>query len=184
MTDELTLLATLNPVPADAVTGQVDSAEARALCERLTAATPRQRRIPRPRRALAIALAAVVVGGGTAVGAKLGLSGSEVQQFLPRGHAVFTGTDPTCVPVRENVEYDCTLARSPTGLTVTGSDGLPAFKGTVVQIVDGQNHVAGGCRARTDDGMQWSCYLGDEAVKQQILDTSLLGVTQVGPAHG
>ena len=131
-----------------------------------------------------LAAAVLVVCGGTAVGATMVLTGSEVQQFLPRGHAVFTGTDPTCVPVGENVEYDCTLAHSPTGMTVAGSDGLPAFRGTVVQIVDDHNRVAGGCRARTDDGMHWSCYLGDEAVKQGILDKSLLGQTQLAPGHG
>lgn len=184
MNAELVVVEQENPVLAEAVAGQARSPQARAVYTSIVASDRPARRRRLPRRALVLVGAVLVVCGGTAVGAKIALTGSEVQQFLPRGHAVFTGTDPTCVAVRENVEYDCTLAHSPTGLTVTGSDGQPAFKGTVVQIVDGQNHVAGGCRARTDDGMHWSCYLGDEAVKQQILDKSLLGTTQVGPAHG
>jgi hypothetical protein len=183
MNAELALVAQENPVHAEAVAGLARSPQAQALCASIVASDRPALRRP-PRRALVLVAAVLVVCGGTAVGAVIALTGSEVQEFLPRGHAVFTGTDPTCVAVRENVEYDCTLAHSPTGMTITGSDGLPAFKGTVVQIVDGQNHIAGGCRARTDDGMHWRCYLGDEAVKQQILDKSLLGATQVGPAHG
>ena len=182
MNAEIELVARLNPVPAEAVSGVASGPDAHALCRAIVeSGRPAQRF---PRRTVVLAVAALVVCGGTAVGAKIALTGSEVQQFLPRGHAVFTGTDPTCVTVRENVEYDCALAHQPTGLTVSGQDGLPAFKGTVVQIVDDQNRVAGGCRARTNDGMHWSCYLGDEAVKQGILDRSLLGVTQLEPGHG
>jgi len=183
MTTELTLVAQENPVPAEAVASLAQSPSAQALCRSIVVSRAPARR-PFPRRTLILVAAVLVVCGGTAVGAKIALTGSEVQQFLPRGHAVFAGTDPTCVAVRQNVEYDCTLAHTPTRMTVTGADGRPAFKGAVVQIVDDRNHVAGGCRARTDDGMHWSCYLGEEAVKQQILDRSLLGITQLAPGHG
>ena len=44
-----------------------------------------------------------------------------------------------------------------------------AFKGWVDDIVDGDHHVAGGCRALTEDGLHWRCYLGEEAVKQGII---------------
>jgi hypothetical protein len=184
MNTEIALVAKLNPVPPAAVAGAAGGADARALCRAIVESDRSVRRRRLSRRALVFVVSALVVCGGTAVGAKIALTGSEVQGFLPRGSAIFIGTDPTCTAVRPGVEYDCTLASVPTREQAFDQDGSLDFKGWVDGIVDQNNHVAGGCRAMTKDGLHWVCYLGEEAVKQGILDESLLGTNQVGPGHG
>jgi hypothetical protein len=41
--------------------------------------------------------------------------------------------------------------------------------------VDASKHVNGGCRSESADGREWTCYVGQEAVKQQIIGPDLLG---------
>jgi hypothetical protein len=42
----------------------------------------------------------------------------------------------------------------------------------------------GGCRALTADGRQWSCYLGEAAVRQKIIAKDFLGQHSEGPGVG
>lgn len=184
MNTEIALVAKLNPVPPESVVGAASGADARALRRAIVESNRSVRRRRRPRRALVLAVAVLVVCGGTAVGAKIALTGSDVQEFLPRSSAVFTGTNPTCTTVRPGVEYDCTLASVPTQEQAFDQEGNLDFKGWVDDIVDQNNHVAGGCRALTKDGLHWRCYLGQEAVKQAIISQDFLGQTQLAPGHG
>jgi hypothetical protein len=63
---------------------------------------------------------------------------------------------------------------------------LPAgsWKGTVEPTVDHTKHVNGGCRSLNADGTHWRCYVGDEAVKQQIIGSALLGEFSPAPGQG
>jgi hypothetical protein len=131
-----------------------------------------------PPRRLAVVLAAfAVVIPAAAVGAVVLVGGDEVATTLEPGAAIFAGAHPTCTVVRANVEYHCALDKPP----------LPEvqdFKGTVEPTVDATKHVNGGCRSLTSDGLSWECYLGEEAVRQQIVSESFLGEYAPAPGHG
>ena len=105
------------------------------------------------------------------------VGGDEVATTLEPGAAIFAGTHPSCTVVRANIEYHCTLDKPP----------LPEvqdFKGTVEPTVDATKHVNGGCRSLTSDGLSWECYLGEEAVTQQIVSEGFLGEYAPSPGHG
>jgi hypothetical protein len=89
------------------------------------------------------------------------------------------GTEPSCVVVHDQVEYRCTLARTPHGEIAPGR-----FKGTVEPTVDASGTVNGGCRALSADGREWSCYLGRAAVDQKIIGAGFLGRHSEGPGAG
>jgi hypothetical protein len=184
MNTELALVAQENPVPEGEVAGLVRSPQARAVYASIVVTERPAHRRRLSQRALVLVAAVLVVCGGTAVGAKIALTGSEVQEFLPRGSAIFIGTNPTCVDLRPGIEFECTLASVPTQEQAFASDGSLDFKGWVDDIVDSNHKVAGGCRAETKDGLHWRCYLGEEAVKQQIIAQGFLGQTQLQPGHG
>src|SRR5919197_499861 len=139
------------------------------------AARDLRRRFLHPSRRLAVALvAAAVAVPAAAVGAVELMGGDQVAQTLEPGAAIFAGADPTCTIVRANVEYHCVLAKPP----------LPEvqdFKGTVEPTVDATKHVNGGCRSLTSDGLSWECYLGEEAVRQQIVSEGFLGADAPSP---
>jgi hypothetical protein len=131
---------------------------------------------PSRRFAVVLALLAVVIPAA-AVGAVVLVGGDEVATTLEPGAAIFAGTHPSCTVVRANVEYHCTLDKAP----------LPEvqdFKGTVEPTVDATKHVNGGCRSLTSDGLSWECYLGEEAVTQQIVSEGFLGEYAPSPGHG
>jgi hypothetical protein len=56
--------------------------------------------------------------------------------------------------------------------------------GTVEPTVDATKHVNGGCRSLASDGREWECYIGDEAVKRQIIGAGLLGEYAPTPGVG
>lgn len=184
---DLLEVASVNPVPRDAVAGEGASTRANELRERLTgfAHTEESKDARRPsRRGLALAvavLAAVIVGA--AIGARL-LTTGEVERFLPQGSIVFSGTHPQCTATEDGVAYRCQLAQAPTGMTVTGADGRPAFKGSKFATVDDESRVNGGCVGLNNAGTEWACYIGERAVAEDILDQGVLGQKQAGPAGG
>jgi hypothetical protein len=45
-------------------------------------------------------------------------------------------------------------------------------------------NIAGGCRGRSADGLQWTCYLGQRAVDEGILAADLLGQYSPSPGRG
>jgi hypothetical protein len=133
--------------------------------------------IPRRRRriVLAIAAAALVVPAVTVAG--IALTGDDVAKTLEPGAAIFEGTSPACTEVKAGVEYHCVLSSPP-------APEVQDFKGTVEPTVDETKHVNGGCRSLASDGMTWECYLGEEAVRQQIIGAGFLGEYAPSPGHG
>jgi hypothetical protein len=152
----------------------------RAAAADLRRTRPDDRPIPRRRagRRALLAAAALAVGVPAAAGIAAGLLSEEsVAHSMPAGAAMLVGTDPTCTVVRDGVEYHCVLRRPPDG-------GQESYLGTVYQTVDANQRVNGGCRSLTAGGLEWQCYIGQEAVDQQIIGQDFLGETQTVPAVG
>jgi hypothetical protein len=55
---------------------------------------------------------------------------------------------------------------------------------TVEPTVDDSKLVNGGCRSLNAAGTHWRCYVGEEAVEQQIIGPALLGAPSSGPSVG
>jgi hypothetical protein len=139
-----------------------------------------RRDLRRPRRLAARWVAAVAavcaIGAGAAVASGV-FSADEVERGMPAGSAIFGGTSPTCELRDDGVTYACTLASLPTEELIgdhTGAKELVTIDGV----------IAGGCIGRDREGRHWDCYLGDEAVKRQILVHDLLGQKSFGPGRG
>ena len=136
---------------------------------------------PRPRRrrrriAIAAVAALVIVPGAAVAGYEL-ISEDEVASSLPAGTLALAGTEPDCTTVRANVEYHCVLARPP-------APEVEDWKGTVEPTVDATKHVNGGCRSLNSAGTEWQCYIGEEAVRQQIIGPGFLGEYAPAPGRG
>lgn len=136
------------------------------------------RRGTRTKLIAALAAAALAVPA-VALAANALTSNDEVARSLPNGVVALLGTEPTCTTVREGIEYECVLTKNPSNEIAPGE-----WKGTVEATVDDSNHVNGGCRAENGDGTQWRCYIGEEAVSQQIIGPALLGEYSRGPTVG
>ena len=141
--------------------------------------TPLRGRLPRRTgRLLAVAVAALALAGGVAFAATRALVDEDtVAASIPAGTFSLIGTEPACTVVREGVEYHCTLARPP-------APEVEDWTGTVEPTVDATKHVNGGCRSLRADGMEWRCYLGQEAVRQQIIGAGFLGEFSPAPGVG
>ena len=138
----------------------------------------RRRRRLTPRRLLLAAALAVIVVPGVAIAAdRLLVDEKDVAASLPAGTLALAGTNPTCTVVRANVEYHCVLEKAP-------APEVEDWKGTVEPSVDATSHINGGCRSLNSAGTEWSCYIGQEAVDQQIIGPALLGEFSSGPGVG
>jgi len=140
------------------------------------AATPTRRRRITSRVAIAVAAVAVLVPGVALAASQL-IGTDDVARSLPAGTLALAGTNPTCIVVRLDVEYLCTLEHAP-------APEVSDWKGTVEPTVDATKHVNGGCRSLTSDGRQWRCYLGQAAVDQQIIGAGFLGEYAPSPGVG
>jgi hypothetical protein len=141
------------------------------------ARTERNRR----RRTIAGVLAATAIAlPGAALAANALITGDDVAKSIPQGTLVLMGTNPTCTTVRANVEFACVLATAPK----QGDIAAGGWKGTVEPTVDPSKHVNGGCRSLDADGTHWRCYVGEEAVRQQIISADFLGQPSQGPGVG
>jgi len=96
---------------------------------------------------------------------------------MPADAAIFAGREATCIVVVPNVEYHCVLDRPPV-------QEVADFTGVDEPTVDATKHVNGGCNGSTADGLVWECYLGEEAVRQQIIGPDFLGAYAPDPGHG
>jgi hypothetical protein len=135
----------------------------------------------RRRRTVAGVLAATAIAlPGAALAADALITGDDVAKSIPQGTWVLMGTRPHCTTVRANVEFDCVLAAAPK----EGDVAAGAWKGTVEPTVDRTKHVNGGCRSLDADGKHWRCYIGAEAVRQQIIGADLLGQSAPVPGRG
>ena len=134
-------------------------------------------RHPRRLVLLAAALSAIVVLTGASFAAVKLTSTGDVAASLPAGTLWLAGTEPTCTVVKQNVEYHCVLAHAP-------ENAISDWKGTVEPTVDANKRVNGGCRSLASDGREWQCYIGEEAVKQQIVSEGFLGEYAPKPSVG
>jgi hypothetical protein len=137
------------------------------------ASTPRRRR----RRTLLAAAAVVAIASGGAAIASSFVGGEEVSRSMVAGAFILQGTHPTCSVVKPNVEFHCVLDRPPW-------HEVDDFTDVVYQTVDATQHVNGGCRSQSVDGLVWQCYLGQAAVDQRIISAGFLGDVQTTPATG
>jgi hypothetical protein len=159
------------------MTGTVHS-DLRRLGDQLEQATCRDIR-GRRRTALRIAAAVAAlfaIGAGAAVAAGV-FSGETVAQGMPAGSAIFGGTSPSCALQDDGVTYACTLSTLPTEEILDDHTGAK-------ELVTIDGRIAGGCIGQDREGRHWSCYLGEEAVKREILVRDLLGQVSYGPARG
>lgn len=138
----------------------------------------RSRRHARPKNRIGARTAVALVAAALAVPVAAiasGVFGSEqkVADSIPAGNFSFAGIEPTCTTVREGLEYDCVLDQPPNGEVPPGSGRFVIkpgdWLGTVEATVDETKHVNGGCRSRNAEGTRWTCYLGEESVRQGIL---------------
>lgn len=140
----------------------------------------RSERTRRRRRVVAVLAAAAIALPGAALAAEALITGDEVASSIPNGTLVLMGTQPRCTTVRANVEFDCTLAHLPQ----QGDVAAGAWKGTVEPTVDAGKRVNGGCRSLNAAGTHWRCYVGEEAVRQQIIGAGFLGESAPAPGQG
>ena len=148
------------------------------LGDALEAAARRDLRPSRRSRGVAIAAVAalIAVPGAAVAGIEL-ISEDDVARSLPAGTLSLAGTEPDCTVVRQDVEYHCVLARPP-------APEVPDWTGTVEPTVDASKHVNGGCRSLNSAGTEWRCYIGEEAVRQQIIGPGFLGEYAPSPGVG
>ena len=96
---------------------------------------------------------------------------------MPAGTRFLVGTEPACEVVKPGVEYHCTIKGD-------FKSEIEDLKGTVEPTVDATKHVNGGCRSLRSDGREWTCYIGEEAVRQQIIGPDFLGEYAPAPGRG
>ena len=162
--------------PVDArLAGLGDALQAAA-----TADLERSGRSRRRRSLLAVFAAIAIAVPGVALAAGALIGNDEVARSIPRGVWALMGTDPTCTTVRAGIEFDCTIAGAPR----EGDVPAGAWLGAVEPTVDQTRHVNGGCRSLDADGTHWRCYIGREAVRQQIIGPDFLGEPAPAPGRG
>jgi hypothetical protein len=174
---------------------QVGDALHQAWCRDLqkspTPGSKRHRRL-----VLALATAATIIGAGAAIAAEVLKTTAEEERGLLDGHTLFQGSDPTCAALTA-ASFHCTLAKPPTGMAIyenppgqskydpeTSTRVFDKFLGAKMQTVDSTLHIDGGCISSSADGRTWDCYLGEEAVRRNIIGPDLLGAYQPQPARG
>jgi hypothetical protein len=163
------------PTPQSRLDDLGDALQAAAAAN--LAGTNRSRR----RRTIAGIMAASAVAlPGAALAANALISDGEVARTLPQSVWALMDSHPQCTTIRANVEFDCILT------TVPSAGDIPAgaWKDTVEPTVDRTEHVNGGCRSLNANGTHWRCYIGQEAVRQQIVGADFLGKPARGPARG
>jgi hypothetical protein len=156
-----------------------------------------RRRLRAGRAGIAVvALTALATGGAFAAGL---FTPKQVAAGMPAGTYIFGNAHPTCALDADGTTYHCTLDMAPqpeeAGATLSpekaaavkaaGGTGpvAPDYLGwKEVVVVDGT--VAGGCIGRSSDGLKWDCYMGQEAVTQDIIGPDLLGEPESAPGHG
>jgi len=135
---------------------------------------------PKRRRRRGVAVAAVtalIAVPGAAVAAIELVSEGDVARSIPAGTLSLAGTEPDCTVVTQDVEYTCVLARPP-------APEVSDWMGTVEPTVDASKHINGGCRSLNSAGTEWRCYIGQEAVEQQIIGPDFLGEYAPAPSVG
>jgi len=151
-----------------------------ALHAAVAADLARAERRRRRRTIVGVLAATAVVLPGAALATDALISNDEVSQSIVGGVWALAGSHPECTTIQPNVEFDCTL----TSLPRAGDIPAGEWKGTVEPTVDRSKHVNGGCRSLDADGTHWRCYIGREAVRQDIIGPGFLGQYAPSPGRG
>jgi hypothetical protein len=86
---------------------------------------------------------------------------------LPAGGQI-QGITPSCTTT-DSIVYDCTIPEYP-------ADGRgPDMTGFGTIIVDDTSHVSGGCRSTSVDATRFTCYVGQRAIDEQVVNADFLG---------
>jgi hypothetical protein len=137
------------------------------------------RQLNRRRRRLQLSAAGVVallaIGAGTAVAGGL-FTPKQVASGMPAGAAIFGQTNPSCTLDADGSTYHCTLASAP-------APEVTDFTGAK-ELVAIDKKIAGGCIGQDAAGMHWTCYIGEDAVRHDILVHDLLGQPEPEPGRG
>ena len=100
----------------------------------------------------------------------------QVEAGMPAGAAIFARTDPRCVLSADARSFVCTLSRAPAPEISNFLDAKEAL------VIGGR--VAGGCLGLDRSGMNWECYIGQDAVDHAIIGQDLLGQPAPYPGRG
>jgi hypothetical protein len=149
-----------------------------ALGDELEAAADRSLQPTRRRRVgrAALGVAALsLIAAGTAVATGV-FTPHQVAAGLPAGTMIFGGTHPTCTLDSDGVTYHCTLASAP-------APESPDFRGSK-ELIAIDLKIAGGCIGQDAAGLSWDCWVGNEAVRHDILTQDLLGQPELEPGKG
>jgi hypothetical protein len=98
---------------------------------------------------------------------------SSLRVPLPAG-AVLQGAVPSCTTI-DNVEFRCTFEKYPGAALSTPERQVTL--GQTEPIVDDTSHVSGGCRALSEDGVFWTCFVGQMAIDEGTIGANYLGAT-------
>jgi hypothetical protein len=159
----------------DAAMAPADLRDLGDALERAAERDVRRRRRPGIRRLVVAVAAFSIMAAGTAVAAGV-FSPAQVAQGMPAGTYIFGQTDPSCVLDADGITYHCTLVNPPL-------PELSDFTGSK-ELVTVDDRIAGGCIGQDAEGMHWDCFMGDEAVKHEILVQDLLGQYAPEPGRG
>jgi len=146
--------------------------------DQLEAAADRSLRSTRRRRFGRAGLGVAVLtmlAAGTALATGM-FTPHQVAVGMPAGTFIFGGTHPTCTLDGDGITYHCTLATAPTG---ESSD----YRGSK-EVVAIDQKVAGGCIGQDKAGLKWDCWIGEDAVKHEIITEDFLGEPALGPGQG
>ena len=146
---------------------RLERAAAADLAAAPAAAARRPRRVSR-RLAVVVAALAIVVPGVAIAGRTADQHRATSAQSMPAGTLALAGTEPTCTVVTKDVEYHCVLAKAP------APEVDRDWKGTVEPTR--RRDQARQRRlplARAATAREWQCYIGQEAVDQQIIGAGL-----------
>jgi hypothetical protein len=136
-----------------------------------------------------LATAAVLLTGTVAVAGLF--TPAQVAAGLPAGAVIFGASTPTCVFDADGSTYHCILDRAPqtdepggdAGAKAPVAEGPYDYTGSKEPIViDGA--IAGGCIGRSPNGLAWDCYVGQDAVREEIITQDFLGQPATGPGRG
>lgn len=166
------------PLLGDALREAAAADLARTEPTRTDEALPRRQIRPRTRLGSRARVGAALVAAALAIPAAAIATGAltseqEVADSIA-GSITFAGAEPTCTTVREGVEYECVVDHDQ---LINGEGVEPGhFLGVVLPSIDkNAERLNGGCRSQDAEGTRWTCYLGEESVRQRILMPSALG---------
>lgn len=125
------------------------------------------------RTAVALVAAALAIPAAAIATGVLSSDEQKVADSIA-GTIAFADAEPTCTTLREGLEYECVVDQGQliNGEKIKAGDWLGVVLGSIDKTT---NRTNGGCRSQNAEGTRWTCYLGQESVRQRILMPSALG---------